>query len=233
MGGAVTREEFARICLDLQDRGAENINIVTGSHAVSALAEGLIHARALGLKMPVLWNSSGYDSLDALALLEDLVDGYLPDLKTLDAAVAGRFFNAPDYPEHAAQAVLRMIETRRLRFSGDSLASGVIVRHLVLPGYLASTKAVLQWFADRCRGKALLSLMMQYTPVGNTALTRTVSEREYEQVLQWLEDFGIEDGYYQELHPGDDWLPDFSRLNPFSSDLSVPVWRWKSGTIPL
>jgi putative pyruvate formate lyase activating enzyme len=156
---------------------------------------------------------------------------YLPDLKTLNTGLAERFFKAPDYPVYAASAIRRMIETRRIRFRGSVLVSGVIVRHLVLPGHLDSTKEVLHWFAEHWQGRALFSLMTQYTPVGKAEPARRLSENEYKQVLQWLEDFGI-DGYYQEFHIEDAWLPDFRRQNPFSSDLSTPVWHWSCGTIP-
>jgi len=104
----------------------------------------------------------------------------------------------------------------------------VIIRHLILPGYLDSTRSVLRWFADNARGKAQLSLMSQYTPMINdtSGPGRYVNKREYETVLGWLGEFGIEDGFCQELVTGNDWLPDFRRSNPFSSGLSVPVWHF-------
>jgi putative pyruvate formate lyase activating enzyme len=230
MGRAVGEAEFARICLALQDRGAENINIVTGSHAAQALVRGIAAARAKGLAIPVRWNSSGNESPAILALLQDTVDVYLPDLKTLDPAVAGRFFKAPDYPGHARRAILGMMEGRELRYNqdGTALVSGVIIRHLVLPGFPEATHEVLRWFADHARGRALLSLMTQYTPVGMVPGTpaRYVSEEEYNTILIWLEELGIDDGFCQELAADTAWLPDFRQWNPFSSDLSEPVWHW-------
>lgn len=234
MGRVVDRAEFTAICLALQERGAENINLVTGSHCAPALAAFLRSARNKGLVLPLLWNSSAYESLDAPAHLEDLVDVWLPDLKTLDSALAGHFFRAPDYPEAATRAILRMLDLRgALRWNGPVLVSGVIVRHLVLPGYPESTRAVLQWFANHCRGRALLSLMTQYTPVGEgrDMPCRYVNQDEYDQLLQWLTDLEIDDGFCQELVPDDSWLPDFERINPFSSALSVPIWHWKAGLI--
>jgi putative pyruvate formate lyase activating enzyme len=237
LGRALDTGEFAAICLALQDEGAENINLVTGSHAAPAIAAGISAAREQGLSLPVLWNSSGYEGAASLAILKDFVDVYLPDLKTLDSSLAGRFFNAPDYPEHAAAAILNMMEYRKLEYApgrpGDVLRSGVMIRHLVLPGFLEATKEVLRWFMEHCRGRALLSVMTQYTPVWREGFrdggspSRQVSPREYETVLGWLTEFGIEDGFCQELTPGDEWLPDFSRTNPFSSELSVPVWHWR------
>ena len=233
LGRAVSTDEFSAICLELQGRGAENINIVTGSHAVPAIVQCLSAARTAGLRLPVLCNSSGYENPETLELLGEHIDTWLPDLKTLDSGLAARFFNAPDYPQVAARAILWMIRHRPRR---------VIIRHLILPGHLESTRAVLRWFADNAQGKTegfvQLSLMSQYTPIAGNGVRpdsghspgRFVDKREYETVLGWLDEFGIEDGFCQELltgkAAGSDWLPDFNRSNPFSSDLSVAVWHF-------
>jgi putative pyruvate formate lyase activating enzyme len=218
MGRVVDIGEFSSICLTLQKRGAENINIVTGSHGAPFLVRGIEAARGQGLSVPVLWNSSGYESLETLEIIKDSVDLYLPDLKTLDRDLAARFFHAPDYPEAASMAILKMMDY------GD-----VILRHLVLPGCLDATREVLRWFAEHCRGQARLSLMTQYTPVGNEGPRNFLEPREYDRALGWLEEYGIEDGYYQEPVTDNGWLPDFNRSNPFSSVLSLPVWHWKKG----
>jgi putative pyruvate formate lyase activating enzyme len=233
MGRVVENGEFVRICLTLQEKGAENINIVTGSHAAPALVCGLAAARDQGLGIPVLWNSSGYEGAGTLSLLGDTVDVYLPDLKTLDREVAGRFFKAPDYPDCAGAAILRMVERRELRYNGDGtvLVSGVMIRHLVIPGFLESTRDVLRWFAENVQGRALLSVMTQYTPVGVDPPARYVGEEEYDAVIGWLEEFRIDDGFCQELAAGSDWLPDFRRANPFTSDLSTQIWHWREGFI--
>ncbi|MDR3191821.1 MAG: radical SAM protein [Treponema sp.] len=243
MGRAVQTAEFAAITLRLQELGAATINIVTGSHAVPAIAAGIDAARGEGgekLRLPVLWNSSAYESLESLEILKDRVDVYLPDLKTLDPAVSARFFKTPVYGETASAAILRMMEYRPLRYKpgGEALESGVIVRHLALPGYLESTRGVLRWFAENCRGGALLSLMTQYSPVrpageepGTGMPEGFLNRAEYGTIIRWLEEFGIDDGFCQELVRGDEWLPDFSRGNPFSSDLSLPVWHWRFGFI--
>jgi putative pyruvate formate lyase activating enzyme len=222
------------------ERGAENINIVTGSHSIPALAEGLA-----GLRHQILWNSSGYELPNALDLLADTVDVFLPDIKTLDTTVSARFFNAPDYPAVAQAAIKKMIQMRPLQFEEKEdgparLVSGVMVRHLVLPGYLESSRKVLRWFSDSCMSgeKALLSLMFQYTFVPSInnkehGPMRYISPAEYDKILEWLSEFGIEDGYCQELIPGNDWLPDFERPNPFPPDMAIPVWHWKTGFSPM
>jgi len=227
LGKTVSPQEFAEICAALCEKRAENINIVTGSHAVPGLIEGFIAMRKAGVELPILWNSSGYDSVEALVLLKDYIDIYLPDLKTLDSEVSKKFFNAPDYPDIAAAAILKMIELTEKKFP-NSAREKIIIRHLVLPGYLESTRSVLRWFADNVKDRAMLSVMTQYTPIPNIKREMPqnyLSADEYETVIKWLEEFKIEDGFCQELVTGSDWLPDFKRVNPFSSELSVPVWH--------
>jgi putative pyruvate formate lyase activating enzyme len=237
MGRVVSAAEFAKICLALEKQGAENINIVTGSHAIPAIAGGIDAAKAAGLNIPVLWNSSSYESVEAMELLRGRISAFLPDLKTLDTGLAARFFRAPSYPSAAAAAILKMMELCGGSGGGQDR---IIIRHLILPGFLESTRQVLAWFAEHARGRALLSLMTQYTPrkksgpgekLPPTTPSRYVNKDEYETVLGWLGEFGIEEGFCQELVTGSDWLPDFNRTNPFSSELSKPVWHWKGGFV--
>jgi putative pyruvate formate lyase activating enzyme len=232
LGRETPPDQFAAICLALQEHGAANINIVTGTHASPALAAGLRLAKTRGLRLPVLWNCGGYESSASMAAVEDLVDVWLPDLKTLDTSLASTLFHAPDYPDAAARAIKRMVKLRPLCWSGEpddsALKSGVMVRHLVLPGRVDSTIAVLKWFAKHCAGWALLSLMTQYTPIEQTrnkgAPARYLNEAEYAAVLDALDDLGLENGYFQELENDADWLPDFERDNPFPSKLSKTVY---------
>ncbi|MCL2214847.1 MAG: radical SAM protein [Treponema sp.] len=226
IGKTISSEEFADICVELRDKGAENINIVTGSHAIPALIDGFTAARKSGVHIPILWNCSAYENTQALELLGDYISIFLPDLKTLDSKIAGIFFNAPDYPDIATAAIQKMIDITQ------GIKSRIIIRHLVLPGYLDSTRSVLHWFADNTKSAAMLSLMTQYTPIpgridnsGEKPMPqRYLSREEHETVLYWLREFDIEDGFCQELVTGSDWLPDFRRSNPFSSELSVPIW---------
>jgi putative pyruvate formate lyase activating enzyme len=167
-------------------------------------------------------------------LLDEVIDGYLPDLKTLDKNIAAAFFNAPDYPQHAQKAIVKMMDMTNDKHK-------VIIRHLVLPGFLESTKEVLRWFAGNARCGASLSLMTQYTPPPYSAIeekdngselkipARFLNKHEYDTALSWIEEFDIEDGFYQELETGNEWLPGFEKENPFSAELSVPVWHWKHG----
>ncbi|MDR1147840.1 MAG: radical SAM protein, partial [Spirochaetaceae bacterium] len=225
MGRSVDADEFAAICIALQKRGAENVNIVTGSHAVPALVEGLRRARAASLGIPCFWNSSAYEKIETLELLDGVIDGYLPDLKTLDKNIAAAFFNAPDYPQRAQKAIEKMMNMTNDKHK-------VIIRHLVLPGFIESTKEVLRWFAGNARGGASLSLMTQYTPPPCSGIeeieekeeknsgelkipARFLNKHEYDTALSWIEEFDIEDGFYQELETGNEWLPGFEKENPF------------------
>jgi putative pyruvate formate lyase activating enzyme len=236
-GRAVTSDEFAEICIALQSKGAENINLVTASHFIPSVAEGLLAARARGLRLPILWNSSGYESAEGLEILSSLVDIYVPDLKTLDPRLSLRLFGTPGYPEAAGNAILSMAAARPLVLRGDVLESGVIVRHLVLPGFPENTRQVLSWFAGHLTGKALISIMFQYTPSGDLPESagpgdwnRGINEEEYNRVMAWLDEFGIEEGFVQELPPeGEAVLPDFSLVHSFPPELADVVWSHRGG----
>jgi len=234
MGRIVSPAEFAEICVALRDKGAENINIVTGSHAVPALIDGFDAARNAGVDIPILWNSSGYDSPEMLELLKDYIDIFLPDLKTLDSEISGKFFNAPDYPNVAKTAILKMIDIVKEKNTVNA-RNKIIIRHLILPGYLDSTRSFLLWFSQNIKDSAALSLMTQYTPIPNRFTKsgakkpmpdRFVSQEDYETILYCLKEFNIDEGFCQELVTGSEWLPDFKLPNPFPSELSVPVWHW-------
>lgn len=225
MGKTVSKSEFIDICLALQKKGAENINIVTGTHAIPVLTDYLIGAKNSGLCIPILWNTSSYENTESLEILKPVIDGYLPDLKTLDTHISTTLFCCENYPDKAKKAILWMAEH----------SSFVIMRHLVLPDNLSDTKNVLRWFSENLSGKAQLSLMTQFTPVHKSAhkghLNRYINQDEFDIIQLMIDEFDIEDGFYQELIQDSDWLPDFNRTNPFSSDLSKPIWHWKNGFI--
>ena len=228
-GASLSEEGLAGIFLLLQGRGAENINIVTGTQFLPGILAALAAARARGLAIPMVWNSSGYETREAVSLLAPAVSFFLPDLKTLDPVIAREHLHAADYPAHAAQAVLAMAESRPLQWQGEMPVAGTIVRHLVLPGCLPQTRDVLAWFRKNLQGRALLSLMFQYTPIPGRTLPppfdRMITRKEYEETISLLEDLGIDEGYYQEPVPDAGWLPDFDRPRPFSSELSRMVWH--------
>jgi putative pyruvate formate lyase activating enzyme len=241
-GRQATTAEFVEICLSLQKAGAENINIVTGSHAIPALAKGLGAAKEAGLTLPVCWNSSAYETTGALGLLDGLVDIWLPDLKTLNPGMAAALFGAEDYPQAAAEVIRFMIGKAPLSYSTrGTMTSGVIIRHLFLPPALEDTIRVLDWLKKYADGKAVISLMSQYTPIPFSPVeakqreqalaafeNRLVSPEEFKALRDLLDAYRFTRLYYQELTQDTDWLPDFEKPQPFSNALAKPVWHWKS-----
>jgi len=241
LGAELEPEQLARLMLRLQAEGAENINLVTGSQFAPGIVEAARLAGERGLAIPLLWNSSGYESLETLRLLAPWIQVWLPDCKTLDRELARGLMGAADYPQVAREALAFMVAARPLAWDGERLRQGVIVRHLVLPGHPDSTREVLAWFRENLYGKALLSLMVQYTPnpraLGRAdepgaGPARRVSPAEYELIQGWLGELGIEEGFIQEPEPGSEWLPDFSRRDPFPESQARAVWHFAEVPVP-
>jgi putative pyruvate formate lyase activating enzyme len=234
MGAEVSVDELAGMYLGLARDGAANVNLVTGTHFLPHVLEADKIARGRGLDLPLVWNSSGYESIETLELIREQVRVYLLDVKSLDADLARDLFGTPDYPERARAASEWACAATTLRYRGELLVEGLVVRHLVVPGRLDSTRRVLEWFARDLARSSLLSLMFQYEPVGPEGLSaagapvpdRRVTREEYDQVSGWVEELDIEEGFIQEPITDSAWLPDFRRANPFSSELSRPLWSW-------
>lgn len=208
-GIEVPSERLVEIMLELQDdQHAANINLVTASHYAPTVAEALkvSKEREHGLDIPVVWNTSGYESPETLALLDGLVDIYLVDFKYARAATAQRLSKANDYPEVALKSIRTMVDQVGEPFFDDGgyLQKGVIVRHLVLPGYVDDSFEALNVLHDRFGGQVLLSIMNQFTIVDDSfdyaayGLERAVSDKDYERVLDHADALGIEDYFWQE-----------------------------------
>lgn len=216
-GIEVSPEELASGFLRLADQGAHNINLVTAAPYVPLVVEALDLARAHGLKLPVVYNTSAYEKVETLRLLEGYVDVYLPDLKYASAEVAQRLSGAKDYfpmATAAIQEMLRQVGDRPLFNSAGIMERGLIIRHLVLPGYLPETYAVLSWIRDNLPRSVPVSLMAQYLPyhkaVGLPPLNRRLSEEEYTLALAAFFDLGLENGWAQELSAADaEFIPAF------------------------
>jgi putative pyruvate formate lyase activating enzyme len=234
-GGEISAAELALIFLALQEQGAANINLVSGTHFAPGIIQALNLARRDGLNLPIVWNSSGYEEVNLLKLIAPYVDVYLPDLKTLDGNLAKAVFRAGDYPQKAMDAIRFMHGKAETAYAGGQMKKGLIVRHLVLPGHVVSTCEVLESFNAYFRDKALLSLMFQFIPVTGTEPpdieNRKLEQSEYESVLAYLDDLGIEEGFVQDFTESDSWIPDFSRENPFPADYAVPVFHYLKGFI--
>ena len=204
---------LSRIYFELFSKGAHNINLVNPTHFQTAIEKSLEDRPPL----PFVWNSSGYEKAESIKRLDGKIEVFLPDLKYLDARLAQRYSKAPDYPEIAKAAIIQMYrQVGRPVFDPDGMIkSGVIVRHLVLPGLIENSFDVIDWVRDTFPdGEVLFSLMTQYTPVNDLRehpeINRTLTEEEYLRVTRYLEFSGITRGYMQE--PGSDGtqlIPEF------------------------
>ena len=202
-GKEISVEKLGEIFLNLEKQGAANINLVTGAHYVPQIREALGIAKEKGLSVPVVYNSSGYEKVETLKLLEGYVDVYLPDFKYMEASLAEAFSNAPDYPERAKEAIEEMVrQTGNCVFNEEEyIEKGTIVRHLILPGHTVNSKKVLDYLYNTYGNKIFISIMNQYTPVYEQKiykeLNRKVTEREYKKVLDHALEIGVENGFWQ------------------------------------
>lgn len=212
-GKEISVEQLRALYWKLIDQGAENINLVTPTHFLDAVAASLWPK----LPVPVVYNCGGYEKVESLRRLEGLVDIYLPDLKYLNSASAARYSLAPDYPQIAIKAIeemYRQVGDCRMNQKG-MLQKGLLVRHLVLPGNLENSRAVIDWMEEFARDKdVLFSLMSQYTPVTDLSaypeINRRLWESEYEEMLEQLEQKQNIAGFVQELSSaGEEYIPSF------------------------
>ncbi|MBP0966126.1 MAG: radical SAM protein [Oscillospiraceae bacterium] len=218
MGYAVTPEKLLRIFFDLEGQGVHNINLVTASHFTVQLLPVLKQARADGLRIPFVWNSSGYELPETLRMLDGLIDIYLPDFKYLNPETAKAYSNAPDYPETAKTALAEMVRQAgapQIDPVTGLMMRGVQVRHLVLPGHAQESRQVL-WYLYQTYGNSIgYSIMNQYTPMpqmkDHPLLSRRVTEQEYANVVRYAEQIGIENAFAQEGEAASaSFIPEFS-----------------------
>ena len=183
--------ELAAMMLELQAQGCHNINLVTPEHVAPQIVQALPFAIEEGLRLPLVYNTSAYDSMESLALLDGLVDIYMPDFKYWDAEMARKYSRAPDYPEVARRAIKEMHrQVGNLVIDDNGLARrGLLIRHLVMPEEVAGTRAVMQWIADELSPETYVNIMAQYHPAGKVSrsdhaeINRRVTPAEYERAL--------------------------------------------------
>lgn len=203
-GAEVSEEKLAEIFIRLQSEGANNINLVTGEHFAPQIRGSILLAKKKGLSIPVMLNSSGYVNMHCLEILKEVIDIYLVDFKYMDSSLSHKYSMAKDYPETAKKALRQMVELcpKPIFDERGNLKKGVIVRHLCLPGHSEDSKKVLEYVYKTYGKNILMSIMSQYTPVNEIAkyphLNRKLSEKEYENVLCYCMDIGIEDAFIQE-----------------------------------
>lgn len=220
-GIIISEEELASIMLELQKMGAATLNLVTGTHYVPSIINALEKAKAKGFSLPVVWNSSGYETVETLRLIDPYIDLYLLDIKTLSGCTASKFCGLEKYAD-AVLPVARFLKKRRPVTDVDSL-KGTLIRHLVFPGEFQSTVDFVKFFADNLNDCAKLSLMVQFVPPKENPGFKPVSEKEYRILLDMLDQYNI-DGYIQELDDNEYlWIPDFNKDNPFPEGFSDPL----------
>ncbi len=216
-GKVITAERLAQIFLELQEHGAGNINLVTPTHYVLQIIEAIEQARKWGMSLPVVYNTGGYEKTETLRMLRGYVDIYLPDFKYMDEGIARACSNAPDYPFYAKQALAEMYaQTGGFKIDARTgmLRSGIIVRHLVLPGHVKDSKEVIRYLYETYGDEIMISIMSQYTPVprvsGHPLLGRKVTKREYAKVVDYALEIGVECGFIQEGEAAQEsFIPEF------------------------
>lgn len=203
-GIGITVERLAEIFIELQQKGAANINLVTPTHYTLEILEALKLAKQKGLTLPIVYNCSGYENVETLKMLRGFVDIYLVDYKYEDPQLAQRYSNAKEYPEIMKLALREMVEQcSEARFDEEGMMqNGVIVRHLLLPGAVQQAKQIVKYVYETYGDQVYLSLMNQYTPLPHVAaweeLNRTVTVEEYEEVVDYAIALGVEHGFIQE-----------------------------------
>ena len=215
-GTEVSIGRLAEIFLEQQARGAATLDLVTPTHYAPLIIEALKLAKADGLIMPVVWNSSGYETVEMIEYIAPYIDVFLPDLKYYSPELAERYSAAADYFPVATQAILKMAELKGepLIDKMGLMRRGVLIRHLVLPNARKDSMALLDWVADNLKGKVKLSLMNQYTPLFRVTefkeLNRRLTTFEYDSVVNYALDLGLDDCYVQERRAASaEYVPDF------------------------
>lgn len=223
VGTEVSPAQLSGLLMGLQEMGAANANLVTGTHFIPSIIEALDLARTQGFTLPVVWNSSGFESVEALKLVDPYVDCHLIDMKTLDRQVGSVFCGSAAYADAIVPVMRFLLERRKpVTIDEQGIFRGLLVRHLVFPGTLEASKEVLRWFATHAKDRAWLSLMVQFVPPAGEPMP-AITEDEYDELIGLLDELDIEEGFVQELADNIPWIPDFTRDNPFPEGFADPL----------
>ena len=203
-GKVISKERLSDIFMELADKGANNINLVTPGQYIPDIVWAVNDAKSRGMKLPIIYNTSGYENVTELKLLEGIVDVYLPDFKYMDSTLSARYSRAKDYPSVAKQALSEMVRQQPDVVIDDVtglIQKGVIVRQLLLPGHVNDAKAVLKYLYDTYHNHVYISMMSQFTPIAlkdYPEINRTVTRREYERLVDYALEIGITNAFIQE-----------------------------------
>lgn len=215
-GKLISKERLSDIFMELADKGANNINLVTPGQYIPDIVWAVNDAKSRGMKLPIIYNTSGYENVTELKLLEGIVDVYLPDFKYMDSTLSARYSRAKDYPSVAKQALSEMVRQQPDVVIDDAtglIQKGVIVRQLLLPGHVNDAKAVLKYLYDTYHDHVYISMMSQFTPIAlkdYPEINRTVTRREYERLVDYALEIGITNAFIQEGNVAkDSFIPAF------------------------
>ena len=203
-GKVISKERLSDIFMELADKGANNINLVTPGQYIPDIVWAVNDAKSRGMKLPIIYNTSGYENVTELKLLEGIVDVYLPDFKYMDSTLSARYSRAKDYPSVAKQVLSEMVRQQPDVVIDDAtglIQKGVIVRQLLLPGHVNDAKAVLKYLYDTYHDHVYISMMSQFTPIAlkdYPEINRTVTRREYERLVDYALEIGITNAFIQE-----------------------------------
>lgn len=203
-GKVISKERLSDIFIELVDKGANNINLVTPGQYIPDIVWAVNNAKSRGMKLPIIYNTSGYENVTELKLLEGIVDVYLPDFKYMDSTLSAMYSRAKDYPSVAKQALSEMVRQQPDVVIDDAtglIQKGVIVRQLLLPGHVNDAKAVLKYLYDTYHDHVYISMMSQFTPIAlkdYPEINRTVTRREYERLVDYALKIGITNAFIQE-----------------------------------
>lgn len=216
-GRKITTERLSDIFMELQEKGANNINLVTPGHYIPQILEAIDTAKRKGLRLPIVYNSGGYEKAGTIKLLEGYVDIYLPDLKYMSGEISRKYSNAENYFLYASEAIREMVrQAGKPVFNNDGIMTrGVIVRHLTLPGYMKDSKDILEYLYDTFGDSIFISIMNQYTPLPHvepyTEINRKITEEEYEELVDYALYLGVENGFIQEGETASEsFIPEFN-----------------------
>ena len=215
-GKEITVERLAEIFCELKEKGAHNINLVTGDHFVPEIIKALDIAKANGMDLPIVFNTSSYINKETLKCLENYVDIYLADFKYFDNETAKKYSNAENYLQVAKTAIEAMVSQKGTPVYDDAgmMTKGVIVRHLLMPGYLQESKAIIRYVYEEYGERVVLSIMNQYTPLKQVEkypeINRKVSDAEYESLINYAISIGVKEAYVQEGETAEEsFIPPF------------------------
>ena len=215
-GKEITIARLAEIFLELQQKGAANINLVTPTHYIPQIRLALLQAKADVLHLPIVYNTGGYEKVESLRLLDGLIDIYMPDFKYYSPELGSRYSFAPDYFSRACETLSEMYrQTGACTFNDQGLMTrGILVRHLILPGQVKDSRKILRYLHDTYGDNIWISIMNQYTPLAQVAaipeLNRRITDTEYDRVVDYAIRLGIENAFIQEGETAEDsFIPPF------------------------